>query len=223
MPVGSEKALMPKDRSSVKARVIQLRVEKHLSLREIHERTGVPKGTLSNWLKPYPLPEDVRQAKQAVGYEKLRDYIQSERKRIRPTESKFHKALGDQQLTHYQRGSIAEAAVLFRLALHGFRVYGALFDGGSADWLVESFNGKRLKLQVKSARIDGRGMPIIPLRCSDGRTKQRCYREGEFDFIVGYCLFSDTAYVLTFEEVRGKSWHTPQEQDEERWDKLLES
>ncbi len=72
----------------------------------------MPKGTLSNCLKPYPLPEDVRQAKQAVGYEKLRDYIQSERKRIRPTESKFHKALGDQQLTHYQRGSIAEAGIL---------------------------------------------------------------------------------------------------------------
>lgn len=213
---------MPKDRSSVKAKVIQLRVNKHLSLREIHEQTGVPKGTLSNWLKPYPLPEEIRKAKQAVAHEKLQNYIKSERKRQRPIESKFHKALGDRQLTTSQKSSIAEAAVLFRLALHGFKVYGSLFDGGTADWLVESPNGKYLKLQVKFARIDSRGMPIMPLVCSDGRTKFRCYREGEFDFVVGYCLFSDTAYVLSFEEVRGKTHHVPQDQDVERWDKLLD-
>lgn len=214
---------MPRDRSAAKARVIQLRLEKNLSLREIHEQTGVPKGTLSNWLKPYPLPEDIRQAKQAVAYEKLQSNINSKRKRTRPEESKFHKALGDRKLTTYQKGSIAEAAVLFRLALHGFRVYGSPFDGGSADWLVENPTGKRLKIQVKSARLDKRGMPMIPLVCSDGRNKFRCYREDELDFIVGYCLFSDTAYVLSLEEVRGKVWHTPQEQDEERWDKLLDA
>lgn len=213
---------MPKDLSSVKAKVIQLRVKQHRSLREIHQQTGVPKGTLSNWLKPYPLPKDIREAKQAVAYEKLQNYIKTVRKRQRPIESKYHKALGDRELTPYQRGAISEAAVLFRLSLYGFKVYGSLFDGGTADWLVESPTGKRLKIQVKSAYIDRRGMPFIQLRCSDGRTKFRCYREGEFDFIVGYCLFSDTAYVLSFEEVRGKTCHVPQDQDEERWDKLFD-
>lgn len=213
---------MPKDLSSVKVKVIQLRVKEHLSLREIHQQTGVSKGTLSNWLKPYPLPEDVREAKQAVAHEKLQNYIKTVRKRQRPTESKFHKALGDRELTPYQKSSIAEAAVLFRLALHRFKVYGSVFDGGTADWVVESPNGKHLKLQVKFARIDNRGMPIIPLLCSDGRTKFRCYREEEFDFVVGYCFFSDTAYVLSFEEVKGKTCYVPQDQDEERWDKLLD-
>lgn len=214
---------MPKDLSSVKLKVIQLRVNKHLSLREIHQQTGVPKGTLSNWLKPYPLPEEIRKAKQAIAYEKLQNYVKTVRKRQRPIESKYHKALGDRELTSYQRGAISEAAVLFRLTLYGFKVYGSVFDGGTADWLVESPTGKRLKIQVKSAYIDRRGLPIINLRCNDGRTKFRCYREGEFDFIVGYCLFSDTAYVLSFEEVKDKTAHVPQEQDEERWDKLFDS
>lgn len=114
----TKESLMPKDLSSVKAKVIQLRVTKHLSLREIHEQTGVPKGTLSNWLKPYPLPEDVRQAKQAVAYEKLQNFNQNVRKRPRQAESKFYKVLGDRKLTTYQKSSIAEAAVLFRLVLY---------------------------------------------------------------------------------------------------------
>jgi transcriptional regulator with XRE-family HTH domain len=63
---------MPKDLSSVKLKVIQLRVNKQLSLREIHQQTGVSKGTLSNWLKPYPLPEEIRKAKQAIAYESQR-------------------------------------------------------------------------------------------------------------------------------------------------------
>lgn len=212
---------MPKDLSSVKLKVIQLRVNKQLSLREIHQQTGVPKGTLSNWLKPYPLPEEVRKAKQAIAYEKLQNYVKTVRKRQRPIESKFHQALGDRELTSYQRGAISEAAVLFRLTLYGFKVYGSVFDGGTADWLVESPTGKRLKIQVKSADIDRRGLPIINLRCNDNRTEFRCDREGEIDFIVGYCLFSDTAYVLSFEEIKGKTSHVPQEQDEERWDKLF--
>lgn len=214
---------MPKDLSSVKLKVIQLRVNKHLSLREIHQQTGVSKGTLSNWLKPYPLPEEIRKAKQAIAYEKLQNYVKTVRKRQRPIESKYHQALGDRELTTYQRTAISEAAVLFRLTLYGFKVYRSQFDSRTADWLVESPTGKHLKIQVKSAYIDGRGLPIINLRCSDSRTEFRCYREGEFEFIVGYCLFSDTAYVLSFEEVKGKTAHVPQEQDEERWDKLFDS
>ncbi|MBD2182730.1 hypothetical protein H6S82_25985 [Planktothrix sp. FACHB-1355] len=161
-------------------------------------------------------------AKQAVADEKLQNYIKTVRKRQRPIESKYHKALGDRELTSDRRGSISEAAVLFRLTLYGFKVYGSVFDGGTADWLVENPTGKHLKIQVKSAYIDRRGMPFIQLRCSDRKTKFRCDREGEFDFIVDYCLFSDTAYVLSFEEVRGKTCHIPQDQDEERWDKLFD-
>ncbi len=101
---------MPKDLSSVKAKVIQLRVKKHLSLREIHQQTGVPKGTLSNWLKPYPLPEEIGEAKQAVADEKLQNYIKTVRKRQRPTESKLYKALGDRKITPHQKSSIAETA-----------------------------------------------------------------------------------------------------------------
>ncbi|MDY7014916.1 MAG: group I intron-associated PD-(D/E)XK endonuclease [Cyanobacteriota bacterium] len=214
---------MPKDLSQVKKEVIRLRVEEFLSLREIHEKMGVAKGTLSYWLKPYPLPSDIRQAKQAVAYEKLKKFIKNRPKRKKTSESKFHKALGGRLLSTCEKGRISESAVLFRLTLHGFRVYSSPFDGGTADWLVENPTGRLIKLQVKSVYLDKKGVAIVPLLCSDGRKKRRRYQRGEFDFIVGYCLFSDTAYVLSFGEVEGKTQHTPQEKDIERWDKLLDS
>jgi hypothetical protein len=162
---------MPKDLSQVKKEVIRLRVEEFLSLREIHEKMGVAKGTLSYWLKPYPLPSDIRQAKQAVAYEKLKKFIKNRPRRKKMSESKFHKALGERLLSTCEKEGVA----------------------------------------------------IVPLLCSDGRKKRRRYRNGEFDFIVGYCLFSDIAYVLSFGEMEGKTQHTPQEKDVERWDKLLDS
>ncbi|WP_143170946.1 hypothetical protein [[Phormidium ambiguum] IAM M-71] len=61
--------------------------------------------------------------------------------------------------------------------MYGFKVYRSQFDSRTADWLVESPTGKRLKIQVKSADIDRRGLPIINFRCSDSRTEFRCDRE----------------------------------------------
>lgn len=43
----------------------------------------------------------------------------------------------------------------------------------------------------------------------------------EFDFIVGYNLFNDTAYVFSFDEVMHiKTYVTISEKYAERWDKL---
>ena len=45
-------------KTELKAACIRLRVEERMSLREIAEYTGASKGSLSAWLKPYPLTKD---------------------------------------------------------------------------------------------------------------------------------------------------------------------
>lgn len=44
--------------SQLREQVIELRMEKNLSYGEIRKRLGVPKSTLSYWLREFPLSEE---------------------------------------------------------------------------------------------------------------------------------------------------------------------
>lgn len=79
-----------------------------------------------------------------------------------------------------------------------------------------------IKLQVRWLSAPAYGLPTLNLRCADGHHKRRRYRENEFDFIVGYYLFNDTAYVYSFAEIADrKAYVAISEEHAERWDKLL--
>lgn len=194
-----------------KAEAVRLRIEERLSLREIATRLGVSKGTVSVWVRPHRLTEDeirTRAAKRPARPLKPRG-----------VESKFHQAVDASSWTRHQKGKVAEAAVLFRLILQGFHVFGSVFDGDKTDWLVEVPDGAVKKVQVKWASC-GEAMPAISLRCSNGRGHHRAYTQNEFDFIVGYDLFTDTAYVWSWAEVAGKKSVSVHPQAAEAWWKL---
>jgi hypothetical protein len=158
-------------KSPLQAEAIRLRIEERLSLREIHERIGVPKGSLSAWLKPYPLTWQEKLAKNRAGRPRGR-------RKARGEESKHHQAVANDLLTKHDRARIAEAAVLFRLALHRFKVLRSVFDGHKADWVVETEDGHIYKIQVKCASGGQRGLPLVRLLCNTaGRgTMKRTYR-----------------------------------------------
>lgn len=198
----------------LKAECIRLRVQDRKSLGEIQALTGASKGSLSAWLKPYPLRADELEARSR---DRVR-YIPP--KKDRGEQSPLFLLAQAQSLSSNQKAKIAEAAVLFRLCLHGHAVYGSPFDGDKVDWIVDT--GKRvLRLQVKLALQTARGLPTVSLCCGNGRNKLRPYREGEFDFVVGYDLYSDTAYVWSWAEVGGHKQHVSVTSDAaERWDKL---
>ncbi len=142
----------------------------------------------------------------------------------RGEQSKFHIMLGGRELSKAEKGQIAEAAVLFRLVLHGLQVLTGVFDGGRVDWLVEVPSGKLARLQVKWARRKKHGLPVFYLTCSDGRGRTRRYQEGEFDFLVGYDLFTDTAYVYSWKELSANVDSISVRPDAaERWDKIIGS
>jgi len=201
----------------LKAESIRLRVEERLSLREIAVITGAAKGSLSLWLKPYRLTEEERKARSQIA----KRYVAP--KKDHGEESKYNKIVVGQGLSNQRKGRIAEAAILFRLALHGFDIYTAAFDGDKTDCLVHTpENGNIFKLQIRCVHSPSRhGLPVVRLKCAEGHAQRRRYKEDEFDFIIGYYLFNDTAYVFSSDEVKQhKTYVTISEKYAERWDKL---
>jgi transposase-like protein len=195
----------------LRAECVRLRVEERLSYKEIERKTGASRGSLSLWLRDHPLTDDEKDDRLA--------YLKQTRKpRLAP--SKFYLVVRGQSMTRSQKARVAEAAVLFRLALHGFIPFGAAFDGEKTDWMVDV--GKRIvKVQVKWARPQNSGLPNVSLICVEGHNTRRRYQEGEFDFIVGYDLVADVAYVWSWKEVeKHKRTITVTPDVAERWDKL---
>ena len=205
-----------KANSEMSQEAIRLRVEDRRSLREIAGITGASKSSLSAWLKPFPLTDEER----AERLKSAKRYIAP--RKDRGEESKFYREVSDRQLTRQQKAKIAEAAVLFRMVLQGFITFGSIFDGDKADWMVEiPETGKIFKIQVRWVREGHHGLPLLGLHCSTGHSTRSRYVEGDFDFIIGYDLYSDTAFVYTADEVATlKAAVTVSWEHAERWDKL---
>lgn len=204
----------------VKAKAIWLRTEERLSLRQIAERMGLAKSTLSLWLKDHPLTDPEKHQRMAKAGRASSKARRAKAYRATARRSALHSLLGQHKPTRAQRARTSEAAVLVRLAVVGWEVYGSPFDGDKFDWIVNT--GDRLvRIQVKTTRLNkAAGSPFIQLRCSEGRGKSRKYREGEFDFIVGYDLFTDTAYVWSWEEVKGRAAISVTQEAAEAWGKI---
>jgi hypothetical protein len=199
------------------AEAIKLRVENRLSSKEISQKLNIPKSTLHGILKSYPLSQEEIHFKSKQGIIKLNH----SRKKSIGTKSKYASMVNIEALSGRDKQKIAESAVLFRLCLKGFTIYGSPFDGDKADWIAENDSGKRFIIQVKWAGSFRKyGLPSIDLTCSAGKKKRR-YKENEFDFIIAYCLYNDTAYVYSFPELQHlKKAVTINDQNAEAWHKL---
>jgi hypothetical protein len=214
----------------VRAEARRLRLEGGLTNAEIVECLGAAKSSVYAWLLDIPLTEGAREARAKP----RRDASIKRRQRsdtgLRRTErglpSKWWPTIEDRNPGNADRGRIGEAAVLFRLAVLGFEVFGSPFDGARCDFVVCSNEvSKPLKIQVKVIRAGKWGMPTLPVRRSYGAAKtKRRYLDGEADFIVGYDLMTDTAYVYSFGETRHLSTSVSVTQDAaEAWWKLTGS
>jgi hypothetical protein len=202
---------------SVRKECRRLRREERLGLAEIARRIGIAKSSASLILKDMPLTE----AEKAGRLKLAREAAAKTNKKSLGAPSKFQMAVAEVTLSGLEKAKIAEAAVLFRLCLHGFVVYGSPFDGDSADWIVQSKGGNTYRVQVKWAKQTDQGLPLVRLFCMRRGKKVR-YGNEDFDFIVGYCLFNDTAYVWSEKEIREHtSTVTISEDAAEAWGKLL--
>jgi len=188
------------------------------SVKAIAKELSVSPGSISIWVRGVQLTTEQR----GILRSQPRQRTLSSKKMSRMgNESKYHKRVAHEELTRERKARIAEAAILFRLALHDLIAYSSPFDGDKTDWLVENSQGHLLKVQLRWTKGNKQGLPNIPLRCSDGRKHQRRYNDNELDFMVGYDLYTDTAYVMSRDELKGyKAAISIQEEFAEAWGKL---
>jgi transposase-like protein len=195
-----------------KQEVTKLRKEDRLSVEEISAKTGIPKGTVCVWVRDIPLTVEERT--------KRRHARKKTEKKSFGQESKFYSSVNTKNLSRSQKGRIAEAAILFRLALHNFPVFSSEFDGESLDWIVD-VSGKLVRLEVRWAMPEKGGLSSIRLTKSSGRHASRKITSNDADYIIGYDLYSDTAFVFSIEETKNnKARISIREDAAERWDKL---
>lgn len=143
-------------------------------------------------------------------------------RRYNPEKSKFAAQLDGDELTTARKGQIAEAAVRYRLVALGYQVWKADFEGSRVDLLVNRPGvEKYVRLQVKWAKRADQGRPCFSLRNGEGG-KIRRFTRVDCDFVVGYDLETDTAFVVPIQICEGKNSKSCDEQFAEAWD-LLDS
>ena len=206
---------MSRGKPELRAECQRLRREERLSVREIEGRTGASRGSVSIWVRDDPLTSEEKRLKRAGGLRK------GPPKKDRGIESEAYRTAAGYSYSRLEKAKIAEAAVMFRLTLHRFIIFGSPFDGDRADWVVEvPETGKLWKIQVKWAFDKSQGLPGVSLRHNPGG-KHRRYSKGDFDFLVGYSLFTDTCYVWSWgdlEDLKCEVAVSPE--SEERWGRL---
>jgi hypothetical protein len=199
---------------------ISLRVNGRLSLREIQNVLKVSKGTLSLWLRPYPLTSSERSAKvRSKGIYRANTHIGC---RVREGFSPVFHSIAEHRLKGPQIAKVAEAAIMLRALARGFSVYGSMFDGDVIDWVFEVPPHRLWKVQVKCTRQDFSGKPLVAITkghsSKRGRTR---YLKGEFDFLIGYDLRTDTAYIWHWSELKKhKTMIAATDAAKEAWDKM---
>jgi hypothetical protein len=203
-------------RKDLLPRAIELRL-RGWSLKQIADELKISKATASVWLRSHPLdPGEIRKRRVASNRRRARDPEEPE--------SKYSEWMVEQKYSTLQIAKISESAVLFRLSIHKFNAFGSVFDGDRTDWLVEiPETGRVWKIQVRTMKRLRHGKPLISLaRSGPTHGSRERYQKGEFDFIVGYDVRDDRAYVWSWDEVADlKTTVSASTDAEERWDKLL--
>ncbi len=198
-----------------KEEAIRLRVEERLSVKDIVVRLGSSKSTVSGWVRDYPLTLEERAIRQSKNGRLKGGW----NKHVEGDPSKYY--LMRHGSSSANTGRVSEAAVIFRLAVLGLPVLANLFDGGKADLVVQVPSGDLVKIQVKSAKRQSHGRPLFNLICTSGMGKRNRYVDGDFDFLVGYDIFSDKAYVFSWNKVEKLTAVAASEDSEEKWGELL--
>jgi hypothetical protein len=199
--------------AALKQEAIQLRVERRLSVKAISRLTGLSVGTVSALVRPFPLSQEEIQQRLTHAA----THTNQTKGRYAPEASRWLRCLAGIELTRSQKGQVAEAAALFRLALHGFQVWKCCQDGDPADWLATKPGCRHhVRLQVKWARRDQYGRPRFRTLRRFGRG-QKPIDDTECDFIVAYDLETDTAFVVPVKVVKQSAIITCHPRFAEAW------
>lgn len=199
--------------TELKAQALGLRREHRMSLEEIRQATGLSKGSLSALLRDEPLSDpELRERRSASAANS------NKQRRYAPEASKFQQLVAGERLGTERKGHIAEAAVLFRLALLGYEVWRSGFECHPIDWLVGKPGAKRrVGIQVRWATRDDTGRPYCNLKKQSGARRMNTE---DCDFVAAYDLETDTVFVMPIEDVYQLASKSCDERYAEAWDLL---
>ena len=100
---------------NLKAECLRLRLDERMSYKQIQEKLGVPKGTLSYWLGEHPLTHEE--------LDRLRNTPPVPVRKSRGEESELYGWVKSANIGTIQTAKVSEAAVMLRMLANGFNVF----------------------------------------------------------------------------------------------------
>ena len=193
--------------ASVKAEAIRLRTEDLKSIGEIKRVTGVAKGILSLWLRPYPLPEEALKARKKAQGKRLTQHIYGD---VAPATLKVGWAERP-PLSKADLGEACRQIISARLMFQGVKVFRPLGEDTPIDLLILTSDGRALKCQCKciykESSKNNHSMKLCSVRKWGPSSKVvvHVYTASEVDVFLGYCPDNDTVYVIPYAEAKGRA------------------
>jgi predicted transcriptional regulator len=195
------------------------------TVNEIAISLALSPSTVSKYVESIPLTQEALKKIRAAAGAQRGQRIREKRKLLWNGSNKFKQIISDnfKDYSKNMKGSIAESAIIYRLLIHNFPVYSSIFNGHKIDVIACNRIGKLIKIQVKCIKITPDSVtPLVPVQCMQGRYTFTTYDNKDMDFLVGYDLLNDVAYVFSWDEVKSKKTHiSATVESKENWGKLL--
>jgi len=199
--------------------IIKLRVQQK-TIEEIGTILNISKSSVTKYLKGIPISEETLISLREQGRVKANNTVRVKRNLLWNEQFKFKDMIEDSRYSKEIKGNIAEAAILYRLLIHNYHVYSSIFSGNRIDMIAYNIGiDKFIKIQVKCL-YKHNITPFIKNRRTKGHNEHVKYNKEDLDFLIGYDIINDTAYVFTFDELRDRKVISVTTESKENWDKI---
>lgn len=189
----------------LRAECIRLHREEYWPLSRIADEKGLSKGTISYWLKGLP-PLTPLERSRILSNSRAQNPRVSRRVAVRPPLVETDDDMSE--LDRTTRGGLSELAIQLLLTRKGWTTARPLFECGSRYDLLVGLPESNFfaRLQIKTIRWpqNDYGHPTLTLRARSGKG-MRTYLPTDFDLLVGFCLETDTTYVLNWADIGSKT------------------
>jgi hypothetical protein len=102
-----------------------------------------------------------------------------------------------------RKGELGELAFIFKAASFGLPVSKPYGDSLAYDLVVESGDGRMLRIQVKSTFTSHRRGFMINLGHRGQSTGRECYTSDDIDFVVAYVVAAEAWYIIPVDAIKG--------------------
>jgi uncharacterized protein (UPF0297 family) len=144
-------------------------------------------------------------------------------KKDRGIKSKYYSFIFNKRISTDQKARIAEAAIFFRFSLFNLIPYISSHSSDKLDFVIRNAEKDQFyKIQVRFVSETKIGASFVNLRVSLGKKGYRPYQKSELDFLIGYDLYTDIAYVYSYDDIKDfKATITIKKEFEEKWEKII--